>query len=906
MAEVFISHSSKDAAVAQTLCGILEQNGISCWMAPRNIMPGDDWATAITKAITTTRVFLIIYSANSAASTEVPKEIMLAGSRHSYIIPYKLDDTPLRENFEYHLGASHWISADASHGDYKAAELLAAVNCGLGNGASTVNNVVVNNYAAGASSPTIYAAPVVSAAPAPVAAPAAAPAKKNKLLPVIIGSAAVVLLGIIALVAVLAGGSKDENSRSSGYEETIEAEGSEKEDKQDKTPQGVIDLRAYDSSNVTEYKGRSDEFLVFGEKHNTGYVLSEYDAWLMFNVKDCTQVTFTLGRIDGTGEEDREVFVYLDGSEYDSYTVTLDSEETITVPLEGAKTMKLFASGNVYKPQLGMYDVEFIGAASDAAETDAPAQESTGGEITVSAYDSDRVTEYKGRSDEFLVFGEKHNTGYVMSELEAWMMFNVKDCTEVTFTVGRIDGTGEEDREIVVNLDGSQYDSYTITAHSSETFTIPLEGAKTMKLFASGNVYKPQLGIYDIRFIGAASEEEQEQELQQTAYQGSYTEYKDGYSEFVIMGKGHSYGYQFSWGEAWAMFNVNGFTEVSFTAGRIDGTNNNSREVYIYLDGKEYDCVTIPVEAEQRITVPINGASTLRLYCKGNGSAPELGFYDFSFSGERQLICPEPENECDVIMYESANITEYNSDEFFVYGESHDKGYVMGFGESRAMLNVNGYTELRFTAATTDRSNFNSRTISILLDGKQYKEYTISPYAPTEITVPLDGVSILQIYSEGRGDNPDVAMFNFERDGSWLPMRQAQVADGIYAPESIGAVSSSRIHEINGGDSFFVCGESYDQGYKSDWAGEFSLAFDAKSYSELSFTAARHDDANFNSRKFTVYLDGVQQQTYTVAPDEPPVQVTVPLNGAAVVEIRGEDGNGSSPELVFYDICFKK
>ena len=80
MAEVFISHSSNDAAVAQALCGILEQNGISCWMAPRNIMPGEDWATAIAKAITTTRVFLIIYSVNSAASTEVPKEIMLAGS----------------------------------------------------------------------------------------------------------------------------------------------------------------------------------------------------------------------------------------------------------------------------------------------------------------------------------------------------------------------------------------------------------------------------------------------------------------------------------------------------------------------------------------------------------------------------------------------------------------------------------------------------------------------------------------------------------------------------------------------------------------------------------------------------------------------------------------------------------
>ena len=68
MADVFISHSSKDKEVADNLCAQLEANGIVCWIAPRDITPGGDWATAINNAITACDVLLVIYSANSSES----------------------------------------------------------------------------------------------------------------------------------------------------------------------------------------------------------------------------------------------------------------------------------------------------------------------------------------------------------------------------------------------------------------------------------------------------------------------------------------------------------------------------------------------------------------------------------------------------------------------------------------------------------------------------------------------------------------------------------------------------------------------------------------------------------------------------------------------------------------------
>src|SRR5882724_11997376 len=42
--DVFISHASKDAASAQAVCGALETTHVRCWMAPRDILPGEEYA----------------------------------------------------------------------------------------------------------------------------------------------------------------------------------------------------------------------------------------------------------------------------------------------------------------------------------------------------------------------------------------------------------------------------------------------------------------------------------------------------------------------------------------------------------------------------------------------------------------------------------------------------------------------------------------------------------------------------------------------------------------------------------------------------------------------------------------------------------------------------------------------
>ena len=128
MADVFISHSSKDKEIAEKVLNFFEGRGLNCWIAPRDIVPGTEWAAAINAAITASKVFLIIYTVNSAESSQVSREISLAETKPGvFVVPYKTDDTPLVGSFEYYLVGSHFISADYSKNDYKLEELYTQV-----------------------------------------------------------------------------------------------------------------------------------------------------------------------------------------------------------------------------------------------------------------------------------------------------------------------------------------------------------------------------------------------------------------------------------------------------------------------------------------------------------------------------------------------------------------------------------------------------------------------------------------------------------------------------------------------------------------------------------------------------------------------------------------------------------
>jgi hypothetical protein len=109
--DVFISYSSKDKLVADEVCTNLEKAAIRCWIAPRNIAPGEDWRTAITQAISQSQVFVFISSVNSNSSDHVSREISLADDHKVVIIPFKIDHTGWGPSIEYILAKTQWLDA---------------------------------------------------------------------------------------------------------------------------------------------------------------------------------------------------------------------------------------------------------------------------------------------------------------------------------------------------------------------------------------------------------------------------------------------------------------------------------------------------------------------------------------------------------------------------------------------------------------------------------------------------------------------------------------------------------------------------------------------------------------------------------------------------------------------------
>jgi hypothetical protein len=108
---VFISHSSQDRRIALRVCEALERLNLGCWLASRDIGPGDNFQEAIVRAIRTARVMVLIFTGNANNSDEIKKEIALASQHHLGVIPVRAEDVAPSDAFLYELSTRQWVDA---------------------------------------------------------------------------------------------------------------------------------------------------------------------------------------------------------------------------------------------------------------------------------------------------------------------------------------------------------------------------------------------------------------------------------------------------------------------------------------------------------------------------------------------------------------------------------------------------------------------------------------------------------------------------------------------------------------------------------------------------------------------------------------------------------------------------
>ena len=111
MKEVFISYSSVDLENAETVRNVLEKNGLSCWMAPRDIPGGSNYTKEIPIAIRNCKVFVLILSKNAQGSQWVLKELDSAVNCGKVILPFMLEDCILNDEFNFLLTGAQRYAA---------------------------------------------------------------------------------------------------------------------------------------------------------------------------------------------------------------------------------------------------------------------------------------------------------------------------------------------------------------------------------------------------------------------------------------------------------------------------------------------------------------------------------------------------------------------------------------------------------------------------------------------------------------------------------------------------------------------------------------------------------------------------------------------------------------------------
>ena len=109
--DVFISHSSKDKLTADAICHALEQNGVRCWIAPRDVKAGANYGAEIAQGIRVSKLLLLIFSSSSNISPAVHKEVETAFRHNKIIVPYRFEKVKISDGLDFYIAGNHWLDA---------------------------------------------------------------------------------------------------------------------------------------------------------------------------------------------------------------------------------------------------------------------------------------------------------------------------------------------------------------------------------------------------------------------------------------------------------------------------------------------------------------------------------------------------------------------------------------------------------------------------------------------------------------------------------------------------------------------------------------------------------------------------------------------------------------------------
>ena len=109
MPQVFVSHSTEDAAIARQVADAFRAAGIGVWIAPDSIKPGAAYNEAIVAGLRSSDALAVLVSKASNASKHVAREVGLADSHGKKIVPIRIEPVEPSDGLTYYLSMPQWV-----------------------------------------------------------------------------------------------------------------------------------------------------------------------------------------------------------------------------------------------------------------------------------------------------------------------------------------------------------------------------------------------------------------------------------------------------------------------------------------------------------------------------------------------------------------------------------------------------------------------------------------------------------------------------------------------------------------------------------------------------------------------------------------------------------------------------
>jgi hypothetical protein len=212
---VFVCHASDDAGTAQRAVAALEAAAIPCWIAPRDIEPGETYTQAILDGLEAAPAIVLIFSSATNESPHVARELEAAVGSGKRIIPVRLEEVEPSRSLRYLIGTSQWLDASGAAESWWSPSLVRAVRRAIGQPESPAAAAPSGPPPAGRPAQPAPRPPTPTSAGGPrVDTPIATPAgvgPGRRTAALVGGLVAAVVIAVLATL-VLTGGGNDSGS----------------------------------------------------------------------------------------------------------------------------------------------------------------------------------------------------------------------------------------------------------------------------------------------------------------------------------------------------------------------------------------------------------------------------------------------------------------------------------------------------------------------------------------------------------------------------------------------------------------------------------------------------------------------------------------------------------------------